>query len=375
MKNQTLTIFTKGRLYNEDVCPLRTDFQRDRDRIIHSSAFRRLKDKSQVFVENQGDNFRTRLTHSIEVAQIARSISNNLNLNIDLSEAISLSHDLGHPPFGHTGEEALNNCMKNYGGFDHNSHALKIVTKIEKKYALFDGLNLTWETLEGIIKHNGPVKKPFQKYIHDYNKLHNLDLNYFPSLEAQVANISDDIAYNNHDLIDGINFKIFQFEELITLPIIRDCYKIVSKNYPKLDKLRIQHEVFRKLFNTMVFDVIETTKKNIENMKVSGDKYYILNTKIVSFSKRLENEINSIKNFLFDRMYRHWTVRRMRAKVSKIIHSLFETFSNEPQLLPPEWFKLITDLNSDDKKKEVICDYIAGMTDRFAIMEFKKLNP
>ncbi len=373
MKSNFFLSKTKGRLFEEVGCNFRTDFQRDRDRIIHSGAFRRLKDKSQVFVENQGDNFRTRLTHSIEVAQIARSISNSLNLNIDLAEAIALSHDLGHPPFGHTGEEALDKCMKEFGGFDHNIHALKIVTKIEKKYACFDGLNLTWETLEGIVKHNGPIEGKLHRYLKNYNKSHDLHLNQFPSLEAQVANISDDIAYNNHDLLDGINFEIFDLEELLTLPLIGDCFLEIKKKYPKIDKSRVKHEVFRKVLNIMISDVVFTSSRKI-NLISKDKKSFLLTEKLVCFSESLEDDIKVIKKFLFDKMYRHWTVRRMRTKVSKIIYILFEIFMNEPQLLPPDWFKLIRNSDYKNDASDVICDYIAGMTDRFALHEFNKLT-
>ena len=373
MKSNIFPLKTKGRLFEEVGCNFRTDFQRDRDRIIHSGAFRRLKDKSQVFVENQGDNFRTRLTHSIEVAQIARSISNSLNLNIDLAEAIALSHDLGHPPFGHTGEEALDKCMEEFGGFDHNIHALKIVTKIEKKYACFDGLNLTWETLEGIVKHNGPIQGKLHQYLKNYNELHDLHLSHFPSLEAQVANVSDDIAYNNHDLLDGLNFEIFKLEELSTLPVINDCIIQVKKQYPKIDKSRIKHEVFRKVLNVMISDVVVTSKRKIKFFS-KGKNFINLKEKSICFSDSLEEDIKVIKKFLFDRMYRHWTVRRMRTRVSKIIFILFEIFMNEPQLLPPDWYKLIKNSDYENNASDVICDYIAGMTDRFALQEFKKLT-
>ncbi len=366
---------SRGRLFYENKSTKRSAFQRDRDRIIHSAAFRRLKHKSQVFVEHEGDHFRTRLTHSIEVGQIARSISAVLGLNVDLSESIALAHDLGHTPFGHTGEEALNDCMEPYGGFEHNAQALKVVTKIEKSYADFDGLNLSWESLEGIVKHNGPAKKSANYYLKEYNEIHNLNLDTFAGPEAQVAAIADDIAYNNHDLSDGLNAGLFEMEELLALPLISDCIQEVDKLYPGLEKKRRQHEALRRAFSSMVDDVITESRKFLEGFsEKEADDIRNFSHPVIRFSDNLLSDLQVIRQFLFERMYRHWTVRRMRLKVAKLTTNLFEIFMSEPQLLPPDWFKSIESLNDRTSTARTVADYIAGMTDRFALLEHRKLS-
>ena len=365
---------SRGRLFREDHSGHRSSYQRDRDRIIHSAAFRRLKHKTQVFVAHESDYFRTRLTHSIEVGQIARTISDTLGLNVDLTEAISLAHDLGHTPFGHTGEEALNECMLPFGGFDHNSQAIKIVTKLEKNYARFDGLNLTWETLEGIAKHNGPLKSPQNYYLLEYNGLHELDFGSFASCEAQVAAISDDIAYNNHDLSDGLRAGLFQVDDLYGLPIIGDCLHESDKLYPNADQERRCHEGLRRVFNLMVNDVLSESKKKLRNFSgLSSDSIRLHNEPVIGFSDNFLIELSKIREFLFERMYRHWKVNRLRFKASRVVKDLFLIFFEQPDILPEDW-GLAAKLLDDTMRARLIADYIAGMTDQYALMEYQKLT-
>ncbi len=365
---------TRGRLYPELESKNRSAFQRDRDRIIHSSAFRKLKHKTQVFVAHEGDYFRTRLTHSIEVGQISRSISKLLGLNVDLTEAIALAHDLGHTPFGHAGEEALNECMLTYGGFDHNAQAIKIVTKLEQKYAEFDGLNLTWETLEGIAKHNGPLKDDINYYLRSYNQKHNLDFHTYPSCEAQVASISDDIAYNNHDLSDGLRAGLFNASELLGLPIIGSCFREVDKKYTNLEEHRRQHEVFRRVFSLMVEDVLNESRPRLAKLRGPSSKQK-RNPKfpVIQFSDSLSKDLAVIKSFLYERMYRHWKVNRMRFKANRIIKELFLIFSEQGDVLPEDWQRLL-DFENERGRARIISDYIAGMTDRYALMEHSRLT-
>ena len=365
---------TRGRLYPELESKNRSAFQRDRDRIIHSSAFRKLKHKTQVFVAHEGDYFRTRLTHSIEVGQISRSISKLLGLNVDLTEAIALAHDLGHTPFGHAGEEALNECMLTYGGFDHNAQAIKIVTKLEQKYAEFDGLNLTWETLEGIAKHNGPLKDDINYYLRSYNQKHNLDFHTYPSCEAQVASISDDIAYNNHDLSDGLRAGLFNASELLGLPIIGSCFREVDKKYTNLEEHRRQHEVFRRVFSLMVEDVLNESRPRLAKLRSPSSKQK-RNPKfpVIQFSDSLSKDLAVIKSFLYERMYRHWKVNRMRFKANRIIKELFLIFSEQGDVLPEDWQRLL-DFENERGRARIISDYIAGMTDRYALMEHSRLT-
>ena len=294
---------SRGRLVKESDDPLRSCFQRDRDRIIHSSAFRRLKHKTQVFLENEGDYFRTRLTHTIEVSQVARTLANALDLEIDLSESIALAHDLGHPPFGHTGEEALNNLMSSYGGFDHNTQSILILTSLERHYARWDGLNLTWEVLEGLAKHNGPLIKDIPKVLSRYSRFHDLNLHSFPSAEAQVAAISDDIAYNHHDVLDGIRAGFFNISDLKKLPILSECFYKAGKSFPNADELRIKHEALRSFFNFLVLDVVEQSNLMLEELSPrSVSDIRNANYPVVQFSASVIEKLNTIRNFLFVKM-------------------------------------------------------------------------
>ena len=364
---------SRGRLHPETESAHRTPFQRDRDRIIHSSAFRRLKHKTQVFVEHEGDYFRTRLTHSIEVGQVARTISGVLGLNGELTEAVALAHDLGHPPFGHTGEEALADCMADFGGFDHNAQAIKIVTLLERHYAGFNGLNLTWETLEGLAKHNGPVKGTPPSALADYNARHDLDLGSFASAEAQVAAIADDIAYNNHDLDDGLRAGLFDESRIRELPIIGACYAEVDAAYPGLDFIRRRHEALRRVFGAMVEDVITESRRRIaEAAPESVDDVRAAGRQLVRFSEPMWADLKVIRAFFFKHMYRHWKVRRMRRKAALIVREMFAIFFDDPGMLPDEWQRWA--LKGDEAQRaRVIADYIAGMTDRFALDEHRKL--
>jgi dGTPase len=364
---------SRGRLFSETESAHRTAFQRDRDRIIHSSAFRRLKHKTQVFVEHEGDYFRTRLTHSIEVGQVARTISGVLKLNSELTEAIALAHDLGHTPFGHTGEDALAASMAEFGGFDHNAQAIKIVTLLERHYADFNGLNLTWETLEGIAKHNGPVTGDVPLALAEYNARHDLELNSYASAEAQVAAIADDIAYNNHDLDDGLRAGLFNEEQIRALPIIGACYDRVDAQYPELDFIRRRHEALRRVFGVMVEDVIAETQRRIGALNPSdvGD---IRNAghQLVRFSEPVFEDLKVIRAFFFKHMYRNRKVRRIRRKAGIIVQEMFEIFFDDPGMLPDDWQRWA--MKGDATQRAlVIADYIAGMTDRFALDEHRKL--
>ncbi|PCJ76806.1 MAG: deoxyguanosinetriphosphate triphosphohydrolase [Rhodobacteraceae bacterium] len=364
---------SRGRMFDEGGSAHRSAFQRDRDRIIHSSGFRRLKHKTQVFVEHEGDYFRTRLTHSIEVGQVARTISGALGLNIDLTEAVALAHDLGHTPFGHTGEDALNECMADFGGFDHNAQALKIITSLEQHYADFDGLNLTWETLEGIAKHNGPVTGDLPFALAEYTAKHNLELNTFASAEAQVAAIADDIAYNNHDLDDGLRAGLFNVDDICALPIIGKCFAEVDEKYPNLDPLRRRHEALRRVFGVMVEDVLITSRARLAASGAqSAQDIRGLDAPVIQFSDGLFSDLKQIRAFLFENMYRHWTVRRMRRKAAQIVVDIFDIFMDDPGMMPPEW--KVAAQGDNTHRARVIADYIAGMTDRFALQEHAKLT-
>ncbi len=371
---------SRGRLHAEDGSAHRSVFQRDRDRIIHCSAFRRLKHKTQVFVEHEGDYFRTRLTHSIEVAQVARTISRTLGLNEDLAEAVALAHDLGHPPFGHTGEDALAEVMAPYGGFDHNAQALKIVTDLEQHYAEWDGLNLTWETLEGIAKHNGPVSVqtdgdalPFA--LAEYDARHDLELDSHAGAEAQVAALADDIAYNNHDLHDGLRAGLFTAEDIIRLPIIGRCFAQVDRLWPGLDADRRRHEALRRVFGVMVEDVLQESRRLLrEAQPGSAAEVRALGAPVIRFSPAMWADLKVIRAFLFANMYRHWTVRRMRRKAARVVRELFEDFMADPGMLPQDWSVAALEARSDTLRARIVADYIAGMTDRFAIEEHRALR-
>ena len=365
---------SRGRLYPEDESTFRSCFQRDRDRIIHCSAFRRLKHKTQVFIEHEGDYFRTRLTHSIEVAQVARTISGVLGLNAELTEAVALAHDLGHPPFGHTGEDALNALMEPYGGFDHNAQALRIVTNLERHYADFDGLNLTWETLEGIAKHNGPVIGTLPYALAEYNALHDLELHSYASTEAQVAALADDIAYNSHDLHDGLRAELFSTDELAELPILQDCFAEVDRKYPGLNYYRRRHEALRRFFGVLVEDVIAIARANLAELtpKTASNVRYA-GRSVIQFSNGLWGDLKVVRKFLFHRMYRAPSVVKMRKEVTEAVTTLFPLFMQHPELLPKQWRKDVQKAEDDVALARIVVDYIAGMTDRFALQEYERL--
>ena len=366
---------SRGRLHPEEESAFRSCFQRDRDRIIHASAFRRLKHKTQVFIEHEGDYFRTRLTHSIEVGQVARTIAKTLGLDLELTEAVALAHDLGHTPFGHTGEDALNALMQPFGGFDHNAQAVRIVTSLERHYADFDGLNLTWETLEGIAKHNGPVASPVPYALADYDAMHDLELHTHASAEAQVAALSDDIAYNHHDLHDGLRAELFSTDELAELPIVSDCFSEVDRKYPGLNYYRRRHEALRRFFGILVSDVITVTERNLRDLspQTSAD-VRAAGKMMVQFSPGLWSDLKVIREFLFHRMYRAPNVVEMRKQVTDVINTLFPLFMSDPSLLPKQWRKDVAEVQSDTELARIVADYIAGMTDRFALQENERLT-
>ena len=374
---------SRGRRFKEAMSTFRSPFQRDRDRIIHSSAFRRLKHKTQVFIEHEGDYYRTRLTHSIEVAQVARTLAGALGLNTELAEAIALAHDLGHPPFGHTGEDALCDLMAPYGGFDHNAQALRIVTRLERHYADFDGLNLTWETLEGIAKHNGPVADahgaPLKGDVLPYalvecNAGFDLELHGYASAEAQVAAIADDIAYNHHDLHDGLRSGLFTENDLMDLPITGPAFRQVDSLYPGLEPMRRRHEALRRVFGVMVEDVLLVAGTRLGPADLqSAQDIRDLNLTIIRFSDRLFRELKVIRHFLFTRMYRAPSVVEMRAQVTGVVRDLFPLFMDQPRHLPAEWRRDVDAAESETGLARIVADYVAGMTDRFAIQEHARL--
>ena len=369
--NLAIILNTKGRLYNEPKNNIRTPFQRDRDRIIHSTAFRRLKHKTQVFVNTNDDHYRTRITHSLEVSQIARSLAKYFKINEDLTETLSLAHDLGHTPFGHAGEEILNICMNKHGGFDHNVQTLRIVTLLEKKYFKFDGLNLTLETLEGLVKHNGPVKKTY-----DLNKIINvkifknkLNFKNNPSLEAQIASISDDVAYNSHDLEDGLRANLFNLNDLGDIFILKDIIRKYRKFVKKEKKEIIIRQISRDLINEMVKDIIIKTNQNIKSNKINNIK--ILNNSkfpLVEFSSKMKRLDYEIKNFLKINMYNNSTVLKKTNEGKKIIEILFKKIANNPKkFIEPVKLRRFG-------KYRCISDYISGMTDRYAINLFRGIK-
>ncbi|MBO9464834.1 deoxyguanosinetriphosphate triphosphohydrolase [Tropicibacter sp. R15_0] len=365
----------RGRLYDEEESAHRSCFQRDRDRIIHCSAFRRLKHKTQVFVEHEGDFYRTRLTHSIEVAQVARTIANALGLNTDLTEAVALAHDLGHTPFGHTGEDALDLLMQPYGGFDHNAQTLRIVTSLERHYAEFNGLNLTWDTLEGIAKHNGPVTGDIPYALAEYNALHDLELHTHASAEAQVAALSDDVAYNNHDLHDGLRAGLLQESDVMDLPIVGAAYAEVDKAYPNIDAYRRRHEALRRVFGVMVTDVLTESKARLASSgcKTAQD-IRELGAPVIAFSDRLWAELKVIRSFLFSNMYRAPSVMEQRRRVTIALNELFPIYMQDPTLLPERWQIDPSALEDEVTRARLVADYVAGMTDRFALQQHLQLT-
>lgn len=372
---------SRGRCFKEAESATRSCHQRDRDRIIHSAAFRRLQYKTQVFVNHEGDFFRTRLTHSLEVAQIARTACRYLNLNQELAESLALAHDLGHPPFGHAGEEALDAALAPYGGFDHNAQSLRVVTELEQRYADFDGLNLTWETVEGVVKHNGPIlgpradhAKPVPQAILDYDKnVMDLDLTNFSSLEAQIAALSDDIAYNNHDIDDALRARLIRIDDLNDIPVVGQTFRDVAKQYPNLDKSRLIYEAVRRLIGDMVNDLLQETQARIKDAspKDIGD-IRNSNHAIASFSDRIQQCDRELKAFMFENVYRHYKINRMTSKARRVVQDLFALFMEEPNCLPTEWYKL-TDGKPSEQTAKVVADYIAGITDRYALDEHSRL--
>jgi dGTPase len=368
---------SRGRRYPEAPSATRTPFARDRDRIIHSSAFRRLKEKTQVFVAHEGDHFRTRLTHSLEVAQIARSLAAALGLDADLAEAIALGHDLGHPPFGHAGEDELERRMAPYGGFDHNVQTFRVVTLLERRYPDFEGLNLSWETVEGIVKHNGPVsnlaERPSWRVVRDYDRQFDLDLKGWCSAEAQVAALSDDIAYNNHDVDDGLEAGLFGLEELMDIPLIGPVLAGVKRDYPNLDATLTRLEAVRRMIGEMVGNVIAETLARAQAAGLQRpEDVRQLGFAVVAFSPDMVEDLARLRAFLHERMYRHWRVNRKRSRARRMLAEMFDLFLAEPDVLPPEWNNRLQ-REDDAGRARVVCDYIAGMTDRFATEEHRKL--
>lgn len=374
---------SQGRRVPEPETVTRSCYQRDRDRVIHSSAFRRLKHKTQVFVYHEGDHFRTRLTHSLEVSQIARSICRSMHLNEDLGEVLALAHDLGHPPFGHIGETVLNECMKDYHGFDHNAQALRVLTRLENRYASFKGLNLTWETLEGLAKHNGPLSEkeidhenppaelPFG--FRDYLPEQDLKIHTYASAEAQIAALADDIAYSSHDLDDGLRAGLFEFDELKSIPVVAQLIDEVQLTYPGAGRDILIHELVRRLINRMVADLeVESSRRLRELNPQSPDDIRNAGAPVIAFGRNIEAAVVELKSFLAERMYRHYLVNRMGSKARRVVTDLFELYVAEPECLPTEWSERALEANTEDTAR-LVADFIAGMTDRFAFREHAKL--
>ena len=375
----TLWEKSRGRFVAEPGSATRTPFQRDRDRIIHASAFRRLKQKTQVFVAHEGNHFRTRLTHSLEVAQIARSIARTLGLDEDLAEAMALAHDLGHPPFGHAGEDQLDDCMAAYEGFDHNAQTLRVVTKLETRYPDFDGLNLTWEMLEGLIKHNGPLLSADNQLedlpmaFREFHWLEQLELDQFAGPEAQVAALADDIAYNNHDIDDGIAAGLFTLEDMLDLPLVGDVFRSVREAYPGLDQGRIVFEAVRRLIGHWIADLTSETRRRVAEYKPEdAAAVRAMPVPLVAFSPELERDQRALRAFLYERMYKHYKVNRMRSQAKRILKELFGLFMAEPGTLPDLW-RRDAEQADETRRARLVCDYLAGMTDNYAIELHRRL--
>jgi dGTPase len=378
---------SRGRLIAEPLSPSRSVFQRDRDRIIHCTAFRRLAHKTQVFVPHEGDHFRTRLTHSLEVGQIARTLARALGLDDDLAEALALAHDLGHTPFGHTGEDVLDELMAPYGGFDHNAQALRIVTKLERRYAAFDGLNLTWETLEGLVKHNGPLvqadgrvaaryaKRGLPAAILEYNAVHNLELAHFASAEAQAAALADGIAYNAHDLDDALRAGLIDFAQIGEVDLLRDIGGKIAALYPGLEPVRAVHELVRRLITFFIENAITESRRRIEAPGVASvEDVRTQHVPLLGFSQAAVSAEGSIRNFLSKNMYRHQRLVRIREQAGLIVRDLFLRFFRGPDPMPAEWAAAAARAGAGEARRaRVVCDYIAGMTDRYAIAEHRRL--
>lgn len=368
-----------GRLFDEQESKYRTCFQRDRDRIIHSGAFRRLKYKTQVFVYHQGDHYRTRLTHTLEVAQITRSLARALMVNEDLAETVALAHDLGHPPFAHSGEEILNACMSKVGGFDHNDQSLRVLTTLERKYPSFIGLNMTWETLEGVVKHNGPVKKydkDKQIALASLQKETDLRLETYASVEAQIAALADDIAYNNHDVEDGLHAGLFTLDDIAQVTLIGEVIEKSKKTYPDISNELLIYELIRETIGAMVEDVLTETQKRLDELKPqSVEDVRLASKQMVAFSEDMLKKVDELRSFLWSRMYKHYEVCRTMAKVSRIIEDIYGAFIAQPELLPSEWQVRLKEegAQSEKDRARIIADYIAGMTDRYAVREHERL--
>lgn len=370
---------SRGRHHPQPESAMRTAFQRDRDRIIHSSAFRRLKEKTQVFVAHEGDAYRTRLTHSLEVAQIARTLARALNVDEDLAEASALAHDLGHPPFGHSGEDALSESMTDFGGFDHNAQTLRVVTKLETRYPEFEGLNLAWETLEGVVKHNGPLMragddpKVLPWGFRAYPGWQALELHTHAGVEGQIAALSDDIAYNNHDIDDGLRSGILKIEQLMDLPLVGQVFRRCRKRYPEISENILIHEAVREMIGLMVADVLEESRRRLsESGADSPDAVRGLDQPVVAFSDGMTESLAAVRRFLYANMYLHYKVKRMKEKGKMVVRDLFSAFLSDPMLLPTELQRDASGAGGEATAR-VVCDYIAGMTDRYAIEEHRKL--
>lgn len=376
---------SRGRLIPEPASPTRTDFHRDRDRIVHATAFRRLKHKTQVFVAPYGDHYRTRLTHTIEVAQIARSLARALGLDEDLAETCALAHDLGHTPFGHTGEDALDDVMRAFGGFDHNAQSLRIVTRLERRYATFDGLNLCWETLEGLVKHNGPLigadGEPTERYrkrgipepLLEYDALHPLDLATHASAEAQVAALADDIAYDAADIDDGLRAGLFSIDDLEEVPFLWEIVCHIRALYPNLERTRLIHELSRRVITHLVEDVISVSRERLASLNPNtADDIRMAGAPVIAFSDQVAAHDQSLKAYLFAHVYRHPTVLPVREQAASVVRDLFRALLAEPAALPLEWSQGIETLDEARRARRV-ADYIAGMTDRYALDTHRRL--
>ena len=366
-----------GRIHEEPESRQRTAFQRDRDRIIHSSAFRRLKYKTQVFVYHEGDHYRTRLTHTLEVAQIARTLARALMVNEDLAETVALAHDLGHTPFAHIGEEHLQEAMEPYGRFEHNDQSLRVLTTLERKYPKWDGLNLTWETLEGVVKHNGPITDEPHISVRELQEQVDLQLETYASMEAQVAALSDDIAYNNHDVEDGIRAGLFSIEDLEQVPLLKRVISGVRDTYPDIEQRYLVQEIKRDMIGEMVDDVMAETGRRLEKVTPeSPEDIRMAGMQIVAFSPEMYEDVQKLREFLYERMYRHYTINRIWIKVERIVGDLFEAFHKNYQLLPDNWQRRVVEaaaVDDERKRARIVADYIAGMTDRYAIREHERL--
>ncbi|HXF90074.1 MAG TPA: deoxyguanosinetriphosphate triphosphohydrolase [Xanthobacteraceae bacterium] len=377
---------SRGRRYPEPLSPTRNPFRRDCDRIIHSTAFRRLAHKTQVFIFHEGDHFRTRLTHTLEVTQIARSLARALGLDEDLAEACALAHDLGHPPFGHAGERALDRCLSDCGGFDHNAQTLRVVTALERRYAAFDGLNLTWETLEGLVKHNGPLidlqGRPLARYarhgvppaIAEYVKLHDLELWSHTSPEAQAGAIADDIAYDAHDIDDGLRANLFEIEEIAQVPLVGEILREIDAGHAHIDPTRRVHELIRRLITRMIEDVTAESGRRLQALAPrSADEVRRANEPVVAFSSAMAAADKAIKGFLYPRMYRHERIMRIMGEAEGVVQDLFARYTADPAELPAEWAAGGPDSEDAAHRARRIADFIAGMTDRYALIEHGRL--